>query len=269
MGGISTKNFRMFRKLCGESTLKNVAIVTNMWGEVSLAKGEAREKELASRDIFFKPVLDKEARLLRHDNTLQSAQKIISLLLKNKPNVLEIQRELVDQGKIITDTAAGTELNRELAEQQARHRQEIAKLGEDMRLAMKDHDEHTRRELEAEQNKLKAEVERIQFDAQNIRQNYERERENFQRAMAEEAERARAENAQVLAEYQSRLAGLQSQLQHRQSQSNQETARLRQEMQQYQDMVDARQNKGGGFLKGLGKGLLGFGAGWIALGTLM
>ena len=56
----------MFRKFCGDEALKNVAIVTNMWGEVSLEKGIAREKELASDDDFFKPVLQRDARMMRH-----------------------------------------------------------------------------------------------------------------------------------------------------------------------------------------------------------
>jgi hypothetical protein len=72
MGGISTRNFKMFRQLCGESTLRNVVIVTNMWGEVGREVGEAREAELGSDDRFFKPVLDKGAHMLRH-NGLTSA----------------------------------------------------------------------------------------------------------------------------------------------------------------------------------------------------
>jgi len=46
----------MFRELCGDSTLKNVILVTNMWGDVSGSVGEARERELARE--FFKPVLE-------------------------------------------------------------------------------------------------------------------------------------------------------------------------------------------------------------------
>jgi hypothetical protein len=45
--------------------------------------GEAREAELASDDKFFKPVLDKGARLLRNDNDIASAQAIIHYLIGN------------------------------------------------------------------------------------------------------------------------------------------------------------------------------------------
>ena len=133
MGGISTRNFKMFRELCGESTLKNVVVVTNMWSEVSREVGEAREAELASRDIFFKPVLDKGAQLVRHENTQESAEAIMHYLISNHPLALRIQRELVDQHMDISQTAAGEELNRELMEQIRRHREEMRALQEDMK----------------------------------------------------------------------------------------------------------------------------------------
>ena len=71
----------MLRKLCGDKFLQNVVIVTNRWGEVPLQVGEAREAELQTRDIFFKPILDKGARMTRHENTVSSAEKIIRLIL--------------------------------------------------------------------------------------------------------------------------------------------------------------------------------------------
>ena len=57
--GIAGRNFKIFRELCGETNLKNVVLVTNMWGEVPHEVGKAREKELAS--VFLKPALDKGA----------------------------------------------------------------------------------------------------------------------------------------------------------------------------------------------------------------
>ncbi|TEB23749.1 hypothetical protein FA13DRAFT_1756971 [Coprinellus micaceus] len=85
MGGISLKNFRTFRSLCGEQTLRNVVIA------------EERERELSIKDDFFKPALDKGAQMMRHYNTPESAQKIVRHLLKNNPMALQIQREIVDE----------------------------------------------------------------------------------------------------------------------------------------------------------------------------
>ncbi|KAJ7859152.1 hypothetical protein B0H14DRAFT_2747238 [Mycena olivaceomarginata] len=168
MGGISTRNFKMFRQLCGESTLRNVVIVTNMWGEVGREVGEAREAELGSDDRFFKPVLDKGGRMLRNNNGITSAQAILYYLIGNHPRALRIQRELVDQGKNISQTAAGEELNRELAEQIKRHRQEMAALQEEMKEAIREKDEETRKELELETRKLQAEMARVQNDSNKL-----------------------------------------------------------------------------------------------------
>ena len=71
----------MFQKLLGGEALKNLIIVTNRWGEEQHRVSETREKELKTRDTFYKPVLDKGARMIRHDNTVPSAQEIIRLVL--------------------------------------------------------------------------------------------------------------------------------------------------------------------------------------------
>ncbi|TEB19747.1 hypothetical protein FA13DRAFT_1593346, partial [Coprinellus micaceus] len=131
MGGISTRNFRMFRELCGDSSLKNVVILTNMWGEVNKEVGEARERELANDDLFFRPVLEKGAKMIRHDHTIASAQKVLRYFFNTRPAVLQIQREIVDEKKDILQTAAGEELNKALIEQMQRHKREMADLQEE------------------------------------------------------------------------------------------------------------------------------------------
>jgi hypothetical protein len=85
MGGISTRNFRLFRQLCGDTTLKNVVIVTNMWGEVSEEMGIAREVELANNDKFFKPALAKGAQMLRYANNPESVRNVLHAIINNHP----------------------------------------------------------------------------------------------------------------------------------------------------------------------------------------
>lgn len=55
--------------------MENVVVVTNMWREVNKEIGGA---ELAREDILKKPVLDKGAIMLRHENS-KSAHSIIRL----------------------------------------------------------------------------------------------------------------------------------------------------------------------------------------------
>ena len=130
MGGSSSRNFKLFRNLCGDDALKNSVVVTNMRGDVDLKKGEKREAEL--RDKFFKPAIDKGAQLLRHDNTAKTAHDILRYLIHNRPLPLRIQIELVDEKKRLLETVAGEELNRELLELTRRQEVEIRQLQEEM-----------------------------------------------------------------------------------------------------------------------------------------
>ncbi len=132
MSGASTRNFKLFRGLCGDDMLQNVVIVTNMWNQVSFDVGQAREEELKSDHDFFKPVLDGGAQIKRHDNTSTSARDIVSSVAFKNPLPLRIQMELVDEQKVITETAAGAELGRELHEQATRYEEERRRLQDEM-----------------------------------------------------------------------------------------------------------------------------------------
>jgi hypothetical protein len=122
----------MFRQLCGDNALQNVVIVTNMWGEVSTERGEARELQLGTEEKFFKPVLDKGAVMVRHFNIIDTAHVIIRHILEKHPVALQVQRELVDEKKNISETAAGEELNRQLQKLMEKHEKEMNQLREDM-----------------------------------------------------------------------------------------------------------------------------------------
>ncbi|OAX43140.1 P-loop containing nucleoside triphosphate hydrolase protein [Rhizopogon vinicolor AM-OR11-026] len=148
MGGTNKRNFKMFRELCGESTLRNVLIVTNMWDQVAPDIGEMREKEL--EDNFFKPVLMKGARMLRHEGTRESSHRILRYLIHNQPATLLIQEELVNEHKNIVQTSAGSELTRVLNEQRERHEEVVAQLRIDMEVAIRDKDHETKEELKEE-----------------------------------------------------------------------------------------------------------------------
>ena len=192
MGGTQTRNFRMFRSLCGDNVLGNVVIVTNMWSRVEPEVGEAREAELMSEDIFFKPAIVRGARMARHGNTIPSAEAIIRLLIDNRPLPLQIQKELVDEYKDISDTTAGQELNRELNNEIRKHQEDIRILAEEMEQATKEKDEETRNELEMETKRMHEQMRRFQEEAQRLASDYWREKRDFQAHLAE-LERERRE----------------------------------------------------------------------------
>ncbi|KAF7967264.1 hypothetical protein HWV62_35011 [Athelia sp. TMB] len=235
MGGISRRNFSMFRKLCGDDSLKNVALVTNMWSEVDPAVGAAREAELRTKDIFFKPVLDKHAQLLRHDGSLASAHAIIEQIVSNHPLALRIQQELVDEHKDISETAAGTELNRELAEQARKHAEELRQIREEMQVAIKERDEETRQELEAEAKKLKAEMQRVQTDSQKLAANYNEEKARLEQRMMEISDAAQ----RSATAYQQQMDELHRQLEQRTQASVAERNAIQKQMDDLKRKYDA------------------------------
>ncbi|KAJ8521897.1 hypothetical protein ONZ45_g1470 [Pleurotus djamor] len=255
MGGISTRNFKMFRKLCGETTLRNVVLVSNMWGEVAPELGEARERELATQEMFFKPVLDKGAQFLRHDNTTEGAQAILCHITRNQPIALRIQNELVDEKKDISETAAGEELGRELNEQTKKYRAELKQLEAEMQEALRTKDEETKEEIERETGKLKAEMTRVQNDSQRLASTYNEERARLEARMQEMEKRAKEENERLESNYQMQMRGMTERLQSAQEMSTRERNELMNTMHrlQQQNAELARKKSRGGLFTKIGQ----------------
>lgn len=171
MGGIAARNFRMFRHLCGDTSLQNVLIVTTMWNQVDQFLGEAREKELGSKNVFYKPALEKGAKLARHDGTEESGQSLLRTLIQTRPQSLQIQREL-DAGMNLAETSAGKQLNSDILGQISQHRDDIQKLVAELNEASRLRDEITRKELAEDRGRLEAEIRRLQADSKNMATGY-------------------------------------------------------------------------------------------------
>ena len=134
----------MFRELCGEKTLRNIVLVTNMWGLVtSNQRGVAREQQ--PKDKYFKAAIEEGAKQCRYNYDLESGQAILREILGNELVVLKIQEELVDEGKNIGNTGAMTELKRGILEVEGDYKREIKELEENMQKA-----EETRQEFKEE-----------------------------------------------------------------------------------------------------------------------
>ena len=176
VGGASRQNLNLFRALCGDDALSNVIVITNMWGEVSVDLGEERERELQTDNQLFKAVLDKGALMLRHDNTLATAQSIVRRLVDKQPKALRIQCELVDEGRDITETTAGLELDKGLAAAHKKHTEELAEIQKEKEAALARKDEETTQELEAARRGLLKHIEEIESDRARLSQEFAAEK---------------------------------------------------------------------------------------------
>lgn len=169
MGGTALRNFRMFRELCGIKALASCVIVLNMWNEVSEDVATARERELRETDIFFKPAMDAGASMLHHTNSPSSAQEILRDVVKKEPVVLQIQEEIVEQGKPIYETSAGVALLGDLAARQQRQLAQLQEMQRELEEAIDQQNESDRRELEEIEAGIKAKTAQLERDQESIR----------------------------------------------------------------------------------------------------
>lgn len=182
MSGTSMKTLQICRKICGQDALKNVMLVTTRWSEVDKSIGAQREEEL--RTNFWKFMLEFGSTMARYHGDQDSAVAIASQLLQRDTVILDLQRELVDNNKKLSQTAAGALVNDDIEELKAKHAAELKDLAD-----MKKDLEHARvemqlqQELDAERRKLveqQAEAVRLQAElnrpiAQEVREDMARE----------------------------------------------------------------------------------------------
>jgi DNA repair exonuclease SbcCD ATPase subunit len=230
--------------------MRNVVIVTNMWEDVSAEDGEAREKELASEDIFFKPALDNGAKMHRHDNTPESAEAIIHQIVGNQSIPLLIQTELVDKRMSLLETTAGKELNKELMEQAKKQMEELRQLESDMRAAIRTKDEETRKELEFERKKLKSELESVLSESRKLESDLSKERADLERRMSEMEIIGREHAQKQEADYRERIREMENRLQNEQPLEKEGIARQLGEL--YRGL---RRITAGGFFSHIGRAI--------------
>ncbi|PVF99438.1 kinase-like protein [Serendipita vermifera] len=120
MSGSSLRTLEMFKHVCGEDALQNVILVTTMGDAVNKSEWTARENAL--REEFWQPMITSGAQMMRFEQTSESAWNIIDQL-SGVRRPIQLQREMVDTGKDLSQTAAGRSLfgwiSRKVAEIQA------------------------------------------------------------------------------------------------------------------------------------------------------
>jgi len=123
----------MLQKICGPDSLANVVIVTTMWDMVTPEEGLRREQELRSSDSMFKFLLDGGANMMRHDGTHKSAAGVVKYLLGKSTTTIQIVREIVHENKALEDTAAATELRKDIHALLMKHKNEMTSLDADLK----------------------------------------------------------------------------------------------------------------------------------------
>lgn len=176
LGGKALQNLKMFKSLCGNEALSKVVLATTFWGHVTEALGTNREKELEKSE-FWSKMIKKGSKVWRQDNGRASAKAIIEYLQKkrtpaNAGVALDIQKEMVDQGKTLDQTGAGQEMNAQILAMKKDYEDKIANLRADLKAAIARKDEEWKSQIEAERSVTKAklakdEADRLKLQADN------------------------------------------------------------------------------------------------------
>lgn len=164
--GSSVKTLNIFQKICGPLALSNVMLVTTRWNEVEESLGASREQQL--RDQFWAYMLEKGSTMARFHADRDSAISIASQLVSRESIVLDLQREMVDEGKTLKETVAGAFVNDDLSGLKMRYEQELRDL-EQLRQTLQDSDRAMRSQIQQDCARERARLQIALVDEQRLR----------------------------------------------------------------------------------------------------
>lgn len=164
--GASVKTLNIFKKICGQLALKNVILVTTRWNEVEESLGASREQQL--RDNFWAYMLNNGSTMARFYGDRDSAIGMASQLVSQRGIVLEIQRELVDEGKTLKQTVAGAFVSDDISEMKTQYEQELRDL-EKLRQTLQDGDRAMKRQIQQDWAREQARLQTVHVDEERLR----------------------------------------------------------------------------------------------------
>ncbi|KAG6896221.1 hypothetical protein C0992_009645 [Termitomyces sp. T32_za158] len=113
--GTVRRNFDMFEKLCGPNAATHIILTTTKWSDVKPEVGAQREIQL--RDQFWTDMLRDGSKMRQFHGTQNSAKEIIKeVLIRRALDAAQIQEELVEVDKLLSETEAGRTLRYTLKE---------------------------------------------------------------------------------------------------------------------------------------------------------
>jgi hypothetical protein len=176
----------MFQNLCGPDASKNIIVLTTFWDRVTDEIGTQREKQL--KETFFKQLVDCGACFMRHDRTFRSAQDVLRHILPLVPMDTLIGKEIVDDGKNLDQTAAGSVHSKDVEEIIAKHKNEMAGLTEEIVVTRKTN-KALARELLTERAKLKDKLAKWENERLELKKGLEDKKNARVQLKADEAEK--------------------------------------------------------------------------------
>ena len=160
------KNLEMFKKLTGDTNLKNVVLTTSMWDKVGEVEGGRREIEL--RENFWKVLIAMGARTARYHGTQRSAVDVAATLVGNKPFYVQLQEEMGRGHKSLRETSAGQEVMLELQRLKEKHERDLTEMRDMMMRTSAEENKAAKAALEDHYKKMLQDMERTLADEKRM-----------------------------------------------------------------------------------------------------
>jgi hypothetical protein len=248
MQGSGMRNLHMFKKLCGDKNLSNVIMATCQWERVLEADGIERERQLKETPHFWGYMIDRGSQMHRHYNTRESALRLIDSLVGGtaaRPKiVLDIQTQMVDEGKDLASTGAGQAVDDAISKERQRFAKEIAESQADIREALASRDRETASILEQHQKEMNERVRKLDNEHAALQVSLERlQEERFvkMKKALEDAERVSAEARELMESTKREQRLKQKALEDQIKAKDEAAAKHKQEMADLQAKVEALQ----------------------------
>jgi hypothetical protein len=213
LAGSGRRNLMMFKKLCGEKAYQSVVLATSMWSKVTEEEGERREKELIETPEFWGHMYQKGSQVFRYLNTRESGLDLVKQILELHLEVtLDIQEEIVVNGRDIDETSAAHELNAEIIRERKKHQAELRAMQEQMAEAIALRDEELQKEFKEEIDALQDKIQKGNHEQEKLKQTLEevdkrkeQEFKAFKEQMRKEREEEQKRYQKERAEYDSKF----------------------------------------------------------------
>lgn len=169
MQGSAKKYLLMFKKLCGNDALQKVVLATTMWDKVPHREAENREKQLIDTPEFWGFMVSKGSTVYRHNNTAESAIRIIEELSRsNRTVILDLQNQMVIQEQNLEQTAAGKELVAEQFKERLELITQLKDTQEKMEKAIRLEDKKSEQALQDVKDKYNTRIEHLGREAKRL-----------------------------------------------------------------------------------------------------
>ena len=188
MRGSAMKNLRMFKEIVGPENMRHCYLVTTKWSKQPVSVSEDREVELKTNKNFWKPLLMGGAQMVRFEDSLQSAWRIIDPLARSSSFLFKLTQEFDVEKKKLDQTTSGKMANEELEKAKAAFRKEMDELRQDHQDAMERKDKEMLDLIEDEQRKVQGQIEDMKRGQEAMNKKAEDDRLALEKTLREHQE---------------------------------------------------------------------------------